>query len=193
MATNFLVQEKIWFDKFNYEDAERRFYEQMKGPVAGVSRQSSGPRNPQSRSRPSPSWRPPERAVEELARPPGHSPADPVTCLSRMRQVEPPAKKAATAAEEDEVTDSAGNDDEEDQEAAQLREERLRQSMEKKAKKPGLVAEPFILLDVKTWDDETDAGEPPCCCLQATESGSCRFSVCRRTARWRHTRRRRRC
>uniref|UniRef100_A0A2I3GZ21 Translation elongation factor EF1B beta/delta subunit guanine nucleotide exchange domain-containing protein n=1 Tax=Nomascus leucogenys TaxID=61853 RepID=A0A2I3GZ21_NOMLE len=33
MATNFLVHEKIWFDKFKYGDAERRFYEQMNGPV----------------------------------------------------------------------------------------------------------------------------------------------------------------
>lgn len=39
MATNFLVHEKIWFDKFKYDDAERRFYERMNGPVAGSSRQ----------------------------------------------------------------------------------------------------------------------------------------------------------
>lgn len=39
MATNFLMHEKIWFDKFKYDDAERKFYEQMNGPVAGSSRQ----------------------------------------------------------------------------------------------------------------------------------------------------------
>jgi hypothetical protein len=39
MATNFLVHEKIWFDKFKYDDAERKFYEQMNGPVAASSRQ----------------------------------------------------------------------------------------------------------------------------------------------------------
>lgn len=39
MATNFLVHEKIWFDKFKYDDAERKFYEQMNGPVTGSSRQ----------------------------------------------------------------------------------------------------------------------------------------------------------
>lgn len=39
MATNFLAHEKIWFDKFKYDDAERKFYEQMNGPVAGSSRQ----------------------------------------------------------------------------------------------------------------------------------------------------------
>ncbi|KAM5137542.1 elongation factor 1-delta isoform 1-T2 [Callospermophilus lateralis] len=42
MATNFLVHEKIWFDKFKYDDAERKFYEQMNGPVAGASRQENG-------------------------------------------------------------------------------------------------------------------------------------------------------
>ncbi|XP_007464631.1 PREDICTED: elongation factor 1-delta isoform X3 [Lipotes vexillifer] len=42
MATNFLVHEKIWFDKFKYDDAERKFYEQMNGPVAGSSCQENG-------------------------------------------------------------------------------------------------------------------------------------------------------
>uniref|UniRef100_A0A8C9JTL7 Elongation factor 1-delta n=1 Tax=Panthera tigris altaica TaxID=74533 RepID=A0A8C9JTL7_PANTA len=42
MATNFLAHEKIWFDKFKYDDAERQFYERMNGPVAGSSRQENG-------------------------------------------------------------------------------------------------------------------------------------------------------
>nr|BAC35736.1 unnamed protein product [Mus musculus] len=42
MATNFLAHEKIWFDKFKYDDAERRFYEQMNGPVTSGSRQENG-------------------------------------------------------------------------------------------------------------------------------------------------------
>lgn len=37
MATDFLVHEKVWFDKFRYDEAERRFYEQMNGPVASAS------------------------------------------------------------------------------------------------------------------------------------------------------------
>lgn len=41
LATNFLVHEKIWLDKFKYDDAERRFYEQMNGPVAGASSQEN--------------------------------------------------------------------------------------------------------------------------------------------------------
>ncbi|XP_074842648.1 elongation factor 1-delta isoform X3 [Carettochelys insculpta] len=54
MATDFLVHEKIWFDKFKYDDAERRYYEQMNGPVASPSCQqststtSSGPGGDQS-------------------------------------------------------------------------------------------------------------------------------------------------
>lgn len=58
MATNFLVHEKIWFDKFKYDDAERKFYEQMNGPAAGSSRQvgaappASGRVSPGRRARP---------------------------------------------------------------------------------------------------------------------------------------------
>lgn len=68
-----------------------------------------------------------------------------------MRQVEPPTKKAATAAEDDEDDDIDlfGSDEEDDKEAVRLREERLRQYAEKKAKKPALVAKSSILLDVK--------------------------------------------
>uniref|UniRef100_A0A2K5JDP2 Elongation factor 1-delta n=1 Tax=Colobus angolensis palliatus TaxID=336983 RepID=A0A2K5JDP2_COLAP len=42
MATNFLVHEKIWLDKFKYDHAERRFYQLMNGPVAGASGQEKG-------------------------------------------------------------------------------------------------------------------------------------------------------
>lgn len=69
-----------------------------------------------------------------------------------MRQVEPPAKKGATPAEDDEDNDIdlfGSDEEEEDKEAARLREERLRQYAEKKAKKPTLVAKSSILLDVK--------------------------------------------
>ncbi|XP_075776092.1 elongation factor 1-delta isoform X6 [Pelodiscus sinensis] len=41
MAADFLVHEKIWFDKFKYDDAERRYYEQMNGPFASPSCQQS--------------------------------------------------------------------------------------------------------------------------------------------------------
>uniref|UniRef100_A0A667Z4Y8 Elongation factor 1-delta n=1 Tax=Myripristis murdjan TaxID=586833 RepID=A0A667Z4Y8_9TELE len=47
-------------------------------------------------------------------------------------------------------------DDEEDEEAQRIREQRLKEYAEKKAKKPALIAKSSILLDVKPWDDETD-------------------------------------
>ncbi|EPY89793.1 hypothetical protein CB1_000074004 [Camelus ferus] len=85
--------------------------------------------------------------------------------VSPMRQVEPPARKVATATEDDEDDDIDlfGSDEEEDREAARLREERLRQYAEKKAKKPALVAKSSILLDVKPWDDETDMAQLEAC------------------------------
>ncbi|XP_029448056.1 elongation factor 1-delta isoform X2 [Rhinatrema bivittatum] len=45
MATEFLLQEKIWFDKFKYDDAERQYYEQLNGPVATAKcqQQSTAP------------------------------------------------------------------------------------------------------------------------------------------------------
>lgn len=69
------------------------------------------------------------------------------------KKVELPAKKAEPAAAEDDEDDDidlfGSDDEEEDQEAAKVREERLRQYAEKKAKKPGLIAKSSILLDVK--------------------------------------------
>uniref|UniRef100_A0A2K6A7A5 Elongation factor 1-delta n=1 Tax=Mandrillus leucophaeus TaxID=9568 RepID=A0A2K6A7A5_MANLE len=195
MATNFLVHEKIWFDKFKYDDAERRFYEQMNGPVAGASRQVraalagaheegsarlGGRRHPGSGFAGSGGW---DVAVgdshclirKEVARRLWALVGASQPCLlspplwqhvSPMRQVEPPAKKPATPAEDDEDDDIdlfGSDNEEEDKEAAQLREERLRQYAEKKAKKPALVAKSSILLDVKPWDDETDMAQLEAC------------------------------
>lgn len=83
--------------------------------------------------------------------------------VSPMRQVEPPTKKAATPAEDDEDNDIdlfGSDEEEEDKEAARLREERLRQYAEKKAKKPSLVAKSSILLDVKPVSGGGPLGEP---------------------------------
>ncbi|GFT77624.1 elongation factor 1-delta, partial [Nephila pilipes] len=46
-----------------------------------------------------------------------------------------------------------------DAEAEKLKEERLKQYAEKKAKKPGVIAKSSVVLDVKPWDDETDMAE----------------------------------
>nr|CAJ83858.1 eukaryotic translation elongation factor 1 delta (guanine nucleotide exchange protein) [Xenopus tropicalis] len=72
-------------------------------------------------------------------------------------QVTPAAKEEnGTAEDDDDDIDLFGSDEEEDAEAERIREERLRQYAEKKAKKPGVIAKSSILLDVKPWDDETD-------------------------------------
>ncbi|XP_042339136.1 elongation factor 1-delta-like, partial [Plectropomus leopardus] len=57
--------------------------------------------------------------------------------------------------EEDDDIDLFGSD-EDDEEADKLKEQRLKEYAEKKAKKPGIIAKSSILLDVKPWDDETD-------------------------------------
>lgn len=101
-----------------------------------------------------------------------------------MRQVEPPSRKAATATEDDEDDDIDlfGSDEEEDKEAARLREERLRQYAEKKAKKPALVAKSSILLDVKpvsgsppTFPSPTHAWGPG---GVSDGQGKCKLSLC---------------
>ncbi|KFR07582.1 Elongation factor 1-delta, partial [Nipponia nippon] len=220
MAVDYFLHEKIWFEKYKYDDAERRYYEQMNGPVGSSSHQqengastilrdiarareniqkslagsasttSSGPAGDQnellsrishlevenqnlrsvvadlqmaifklesrlnalekSSTSHQPSPVPPTQKVEPFS-----VPSKKVELPSAS-----PAKKAQPAAAEEDDDDDidlfGSDDEEEDQEAAKVREERLRQYAEKKAKKPGLIAKSSILLDVKPWDDETD-------------------------------------
>lgn len=73
-----------------------------------------------------------------------------------------PTATPAPAADDgdDDDFDLFGDDDEEAQEAAdKLREQRLKEYAEKKAKKPALIPKSSIVLDVKPWDDETDMKE----------------------------------
>uniref|UniRef100_A0A2K5JDV4 Elongation factor 1-delta n=1 Tax=Colobus angolensis palliatus TaxID=336983 RepID=A0A2K5JDV4_COLAP len=180
MATNFLVHEKIWLDKFKYDHAERRFYQLMNGPVAGASGQEKGPGASSSacadhselvvRMASQKVKNQSLRGVVQELQPiisklearlnvlgkssPGHR----TQHMSSMRQVEHQAKKPATLAEDDEDDDidMFGSDsEEEDKKAAQLREERLQQY----AKKPALGAKSSIMLDVKPWDDEMDMAQ----------------------------------
>ncbi|NXI49752.1 EF1D factor, partial [Chloroceryle aenea] len=220
MAVDFFMHEKIWFDKYKYDDAERRYYEQMNGPVGGssshqqengastilrdiarareniqkslagsTSTTSSGPASDQSELLTRISHLEVENqnlrsvvadlqmaifklesrlnALEKSST--SHQPS-PVPPTQKVEPFSVPSKKVelplaspakkpepAAAEEDDDDIDLFGSDDEEeDQEAAKVREERLRQYAEKKAKKPGLIAKSSILLDVKPWDDETD-------------------------------------
>ncbi|XP_029867107.1 elongation factor 1-delta isoform X1 [Aquila chrysaetos chrysaetos] len=252
MAVDYFLHEKIWFEKYKYDDAERRYYEQMNGPVSSSSHQQCAPtedcitvlengastilrdiararENIQKslagktvRSKEAPSARHKRQSGRSTsASTTSSGPAgDQNELLSRIshlevenqnlrsvvadlqmaifklesrlnaleksstshqpspvpptQKVEPfsvpskkvelpsasPAKKAEPAAAEEDDDDDidlfGSDDEEEDQEAAKVREERLRQYAEKKAKKPGLIAKSSILLDVKPWDDETD-------------------------------------
>uniref|UniRef100_A0A348G618 Elongation factor 1beta n=1 Tax=Odontomachus monticola TaxID=613454 RepID=A0A348G618_ODOMO len=70
-----------------------------------------------------------------------------------------PVSSAAKANEDDDDLDLFGSDEEEDAEAAKVREERLKAYAEKKSKKPTVVAKSSIVLDVKSWGDETDMKE----------------------------------
>ncbi|NXE16833.1 EF1D factor, partial [Lophotis ruficrista] len=220
MAVDYFLHDKIWFEKYKYDDAERRYYEQMNGPLSSSSQQqengastilrdiarareniqkslagsasgtSPGPVGDQnellsrishlevenqnlrsvvadlqmaifklesrlnalekSSTSHQPSPVPPTQKVEPFS-----VPSKKVELPSAS-----PAKKAEPAAAEEDDDDDidlfGSDDEEEDQEAAKVREERLRQYAEKKAKKPGLIAKSSILLDVKPWDDETD-------------------------------------
>ncbi|KAM9199501.1 elongation factor 1-delta isoform 1-T2 [Mergus octosetaceus] len=241
MAVEFLAHERIWFEKFKYDEAERRYYEQMNGPVGSSSQQqqengastilrdiarareniqkSLAGQKTAPRSKEAPARQKRQSGRSTSASTTSSGPGDQNELLSRIshlevenqnlrsvvadlqmaifklesrlnalekstshqpspvpptQKVEPfsvpskkvelpsasPAKKAEPAAAEEDDDDDidlfGSDDEEEDQEAAKVREERLRQYAEKKAKKPGLIAKSSILLDVKPWDDETD-------------------------------------
>uniref|UniRef100_A0A8C3TZ97 Elongation factor 1-delta n=1 Tax=Catharus ustulatus TaxID=91951 RepID=A0A8C3TZ97_CATUS len=197
MAVDYFLHDKVWFEKYKYDDAERRFYEQMNGPMGAPSRQQENGASTILRD----IARARENIQKSLAgvstqaltnnfsyfsllfpvvadlqmaifklesrlnalekSSTSHQPSPvPPTQVVPSKKVELPAKKAEPAAAEDDEDDDidlfGSDDEEEDQEAAKVREERLRQYAEKKAKKPGLIAKSSILLDVKPWDDETD-------------------------------------
>lgn len=59
--------------------------------------------------------------------------------------------------DDDDDFDLFGSD--EDEEEDQLKQQRLQEYAERKAKKPTIIAKSSILLDVKPWDDETDMGK----------------------------------
>merc|ERR1712244_132781 len=70
----------------------------------------------------------------------------------------PAAAPAAADDDDDDDFDMFGSDDD-DEEAAALKEKRLKEYAEKKAKKPGPIAKSNVILDVKPGDDETDMAQ----------------------------------
>ncbi|XP_031696746.1 uncharacterized protein LOC116378982 isoform X1 [Anarrhichthys ocellatus] len=205
-SVDFLAQEKIWFDKPRYDEAERRFYERPDG--------SSQPSQVPALS---------ERFIDvgantilqDIARARENiqkslagsisSAADQGEIICRIKSLElenhslykvvddlsaalskldcrvsvlekaPAVVTPATAPsapytngttaqqktsapvkdeEEDDDIDLFGSD-EDDEEAEQLKEQRLKEYAEKKAKKPGIIAKSSILLDVKPVSPHT--------------------------------------
>ncbi|XP_061095350.1 eukaryotic translation elongation factor 1 delta b (guanine nucleotide exchange protein) isoform X6 [Conger conger] len=218
---DFLAQEKIWFDKFRYDDAECRFYERTNGPAQppqdtgantilqdiararqNIQKSLAGmktslqpgkghPRTSQNRrSQPGVACGAGDqselmermkslelenhslhRVVDDLRsalsklesrvvllekRPTAAAPAPTAApaCV-KTAPAQQPKVRAPVEDDDDDDLDLFGSD-EEDEEAERIREERVKQYSEKKAKKPALIAKSSILLDVKPWDDETD-------------------------------------
>ncbi|XP_015247341.1 PREDICTED: elongation factor 1-delta isoform X2 [Cyprinodon variegatus] len=199
-SMNFLAQEKIWFEKPRYDEAERRFYERMNGSsqtsqdvganailqdiarareniqksLAGnsssnnaadqgelVSRIKSLELENQSLHKVVDDLRAAlsklECRVAVLEKSPvtaAPAPALSVPYTNGQHKASAPVKKDDDDDEDDDI-DLFGSD-EDDEEAEKLKEQRLKEYAEKKAKKPAVIAKSSILLDVKPWDDETD-------------------------------------
>lgn len=207
-SADFLAQEKIWFDKPRYDEAERRFYEHMNGApqptqdagansilqdiarareniqksLAGQQQQSSTSTaadqgelvtrikslelENQSLHKVVEDLRAAlsklECRVSVLEKSPAAltsapAPSVPYTNGTAVQQKSSaPVKKVEVEEEEDDDDDIDLFGSDEDEEAEKLKEQRLKEYAEKKAKKPALIAKSSILLDVKPWDDETD-------------------------------------
>uniref|UniRef100_A0A8C7HFR0 Elongation factor 1-delta n=1 Tax=Oncorhynchus kisutch TaxID=8019 RepID=A0A8C7HFR0_ONCKI len=211
-AVDYFVQEKIWFDKPRYDDAERHFYERINSTshpaqelgantilqdiarareniqksLAGLknsllpSRGFDQPQNP----RPSAANGAGDQgelitrikslelennslnqvvedlrlalsklecrvAVLEKSPSPAAAPVSAAPCTNgtsvQQQKTSPPVEDE----DDDDDMDLFGSDEEEDAEAERLKEQRLKEYAEKKAKKPTLIAKSSILLDVK--------------------------------------------
>ncbi|XP_034737321.1 eukaryotic translation elongation factor 1 delta b (guanine nucleotide exchange protein) isoform X3 [Etheostoma cragini] len=219
-SVDFLSQEKIWFDKPRYDEAERRFYERtnassqpaqddgansilqdiararenIQKSLAGLKttlcNRGSGQPSLSQQSQLSSSTAADQgeiicriqslelenhslhRVVDDLraalsklecrvsvlekspaAVTPVTTPSVPYTNGTTVQQKTSAPVKDEEEDDDDDI-DLFGSDD--DEEAEKLKEQRLKEYAEKKAKKPGIIAKSSILLDVKPWDDETD-------------------------------------
>ncbi|XP_051929596.1 elongation factor 1-delta-like [Hippocampus zosterae] len=201
-AVNFPGQEKIWFEKSRYDEAERRFFERVAGSspsaptvcdagaiaiLQDIARARENIQKSLAGSTCSSSAADQEmmsrikslelenkslyRVVEDLRASfselecrvavleksptapavPATAPSVPYTNGTAVQQTCDPAKRNIS---DDDDLDLFDSDD--DEEAEKLKEQRLKDYAERKAKKPGVIAKSSILLDVKPWDDETD-------------------------------------
>uniref|UniRef100_A0A8C6NR81 Eukaryotic translation elongation factor 1 delta b (guanine nucleotide exchange protein) n=1 Tax=Nothobranchius furzeri TaxID=105023 RepID=A0A8C6NR81_NOTFU len=186
-SVDFLAQEKIWFDKPRYDEAERRFYERVNGsPQATQDLGANTILQDIARARENIQKSLAGVSVDALCRTKGLTAArsmvdDLRAALSKLEcrvasleKSPAPVTRAAPAPavrctngtpvqqkvsapvenDDDDDIDLFGSD--EDEEAEKIKEQRLKEYAEKKAKKPAVIAKSSILLDVKPWDDETD-------------------------------------
>ncbi|CAL8254860.1 unnamed protein product [Merluccius merluccius] len=198
-AVDFFAQDKIWFEKPRYDEAERRFFERESQPSEET--QDAG-----SNSILQDIARARENIQKSLAGTTGTGAGDQGEFVSRMKSLElenqslhkvvedlrsalsklesrvavlekspvaavpaapctngtaPKQQKSSAPVnvddddDDDDDLDLFGSDDD-DSEAQRLKEQRLKEYADRKAKKPVLIAKSSILLDVKPWDDETD-------------------------------------
>eukprot|EP00088_Acartia_fossae_P062224 TRINITY_DN74_c0_g1_i4.p1 TRINITY_DN74_c0_g1~~TRINITY_DN74_c0_g1_i4.p1 ORF type:complete len:235 (+),score=94.58 TRINITY_DN74_c0_g1_i4:114-818(+) len=163
-----LLQENIWFNKAQCEDAERMYFEKLSGAkVDGLVAQSSevdmalasklSALELENKTL--------KKVTEDLK--------GLITKLeSRVLALEggkaaPAAAKAAPAAaaaddDDDDDVDLFGSESEDEDAKAEkerVTAERLKAYHDKKSKKPALIAKTSVLFDVKPWDDETDMNE----------------------------------
>ncbi|XP_057697555.1 uncharacterized protein LOC130919124 isoform X2 [Corythoichthys intestinalis] len=200
-TVNFLAQERIWFEKTRYDEAERRFFERVNSTsqstravanaganaiLQDIARARENIQKSLAGSTCNSSAGDQElilrikalelenkslnRVVEDLraslsklecrvrvlekspaAEAPAPTPSVPYTNGTTIQQNSRPAEQEV---DEDDDVDLFGSDD--DEEAEKLKEQRLKDYAERKAKKPTVIAKSSILLDVKPWDDETD-------------------------------------
>ncbi|KAM8966675.1 elongation factor 1-delta isoform 5-T5 [Pelodytes ibericus] len=186
MADSYLCTEKIWIDKFKYDDAEREYYENLSKKLAPDSENqqqstaaapASNEDNGELLSRVASLEQENQslhkvvkdlqlaisklenriNTLEKSATSNQSSPGHIICKVSHFTTVTPVQEENEADDDDDDDIDLFGSDEEEeDAEAARVREERLREYAQKKSKKPGLIAKSSILLDVKPWDDETD-------------------------------------
>lgn len=161
MAGAALLQENIWFNKAQCEDAERMYFEKLSGAkVDGLVAQSSevdmalasklSALELENKAL--------KKVTENLQGLISRLESR-VAALEGGKPAAAPAAAAPAAAadDDDDDVDLFGSDEEEDDaEKARVTAERLKAYAEKKAKKPALIAKTSVLFDVKPWDDETD-------------------------------------
>ncbi|XP_073704736.1 eukaryotic translation elongation factor 1 delta a (guanine nucleotide exchange protein) isoform X2 [Garra rufa] len=86
----------------------------------------------------------------------GQAPAAKTVTVTKAAPVQKPKVEQHNGADDDDDDIDLFGSDEEDEEAERIKEERVKEYAQRKAKKPALIAKSSILLDVKPWDDETD-------------------------------------